>query len=1098
MSVPAAEQGPAPLPLTTAQLGVWFAHQADPGSAVYNLAQYLEIHGPVDGDLLQGAIRDAEVECETFDVSFGEDDDGPHQRIVGHVGRGLRRLDLSGEPDPLAAARSWMDAERATPVDISRDPLSLDALIKLADEHHIWYNRCHHLLVDGYGGALFTQRVTQLYTARLAGAEPPAAGRLGTLSDLVREEAEYRASGQFEQDRAYWGERFADRPEPVSLSDRPAAAPGEQALRETLAVSQQDLDAMRGSARRARTTWTALMVAAVGAYLHRMTGAAEVTLGIPVSARRRGAARETPGMMANELPLRLSLHPAMTKDELLRHAAAQLGELLVRQCYPYDDLRRRLRLLRGNRHLFGISVNILIFGGELGFAGLPTSAHNLSGGPIKDLAITVYDASDGSGLQVDFDANPARYEQHELSGHRARFGAFLSALTEADAGLPIGRLEIATPAERAQVSTLHGRQRPAASALADGSVHGRFERQARATPLAEAVVCGRTRLTYAELDARADRLAERLRAAAVGPEDRVAVLQSRSADLVVSLLAVLKAGGVYVPLDVRSPASRLLEITQATGVRVLLTDQCARGLADFGHGARVLVVDADRDEEAGNAGFEAEGQRVEAADATPGGADLAAGADRLAYVMFTSGSTGGPKGVAATHRGVLELAADRCFTPEDQARVLLHSAQAFDAIVYELWVPLLGGGTVVICPSPDLDVPGLAALVTEQRLTSLWLTAGLFRMVAQEQPQALRGVRQVWTGGDVVSAAMVRRVLEHCPGLTVVDGYGPTETTVFATCHPMRSPSQVPDAVPIGRPLEDTRVYVLDGALRLLPPGAVGELYVGGAGLARGYFGRAAATAERFVADPYGPPGARMYRTGDLVRWSADGTLLFAGRADQQIKLRGFRIEPGEIESALAAHPLVAQSAVVLREDQPGIRRLTAYVVPADGAPGCPDAQQLRAHLAARLPDYMVPAAFIDLPKLPVTANGKLDRAALPVPGGADAEAEGRAPATERERILREVFADVLGRPGVGVEQDFFDLGGDSIISIQLAARARAAGIEITPRDVFEHPTVAALAAVARETRAEPAGPADADAEPLIELDLDELAELETQWENSR
>ncbi|MCA1681767.1 MAG: amino acid adenylation domain-containing protein, partial [Actinobacteria bacterium] len=581
-----------------------------------------------------------------------------------------------------------------------------------------------------------------------------------------------------------------------------------------------------------------------------------------------------------------------------------------------------------------------------------------------------------------------------------------------------------------------------------GSVVSVFAEQVRRIPEAVAVVADGVSLSYGELDVRANRVAHRLVGLGVGPECAVGLLMERSVDFVVAELAIVKAGGVYVPLDARAPVSRMRLLLAETGAAVLVTDGVWAARAQEVHdGATIVVgVDASLVEESAQAPL------------------VAVCPDNLVYVMYTSGSTGTPKGVAVAHRDVVALAFARCFAGGGHERVLLHSPQAFDASTYELWVPLLTGGQVVVAPPGELTVEVVRRAVTGHGVTGLFLTSGLFRMVAQESPQCLSGAAEVWTGGEIVPAAAMRRVLAACPGLVVVDVYGPTETTTYATARGMSTVDAVPDVVPIGRPLDNMQVYVLDAGLGPVPVGVPGELFIAGAGLARGYLGRAGLTADRFVACPFGAPGARMYRTGDVVRWTGSGELEFIGRTDEQVKIRGFRIELGEIEATLASYPGVGQVVVLAREDQPGRKRLVAYVVAGiedtmDVAPL--DLAQLRTYMAITLPDYMVPAAFVVLDELPLNANGKLDRRALPAPELGVTGAGYVAPRTDVERVLADVWAQVLGVERVGVEDNFFELGGDSILSIQAISRVRVAcGVEVSLRSLFTNPTVAGLAGV--------------------------------------
>ncbi|QIB41840.1 non-ribosomal peptide synthetase [Streptomyces aureoverticillatus] len=639
----------------------------------------------------------------------------------------------------------------------------------------------------------------------------------------------------------------------------------------------------------------------------------------------------------------------------------------------------------------------------------------------------------------------------------------------------------------------------AAPPVPDVTVAALFARQAAATPDAMAVVGGAdVAWTYRQLDERADRLARVLTGHGVRLESVVGVALRRSPEYVVSVLAVLKAGGVYLPVDPDYPAERLDFMLRDAAPTVLVTDtESARRLpaSTVPH----LVLDEPGTSEAitpsrprTTEAAAPSGPRTTNAPQTPA-ATPPGHPDNLAYVIYTSGSTGTPKGVAVTHRDVVTLALDGRYAGGAHTRVLQHAPLAFDASTYELWVPLLSGGTLVVAPPGVLDATALDALITEHRVTAAFMSAGLFKVIAEERPESFTGMREVWAGGDVVSPEAVRRVLRGCPGLTVVNGYGPTETTTFALCRPVSEPADVAEPFPVGWAMDSIDAYVLDDGLRPVAPGTSGELYLAGPGLARGYLNRHALTAERFVACPFGAPGERMYRTGDVVSRTPDGEVSFEGRSDAQVKIRGFRIEPGEIEAALELHPRVAHAVVVPHEGRGNRgKQLVGYVVPAadestleaerGGGTGHfaleagLGAGELRAFLARTLPEYLIPAAFVVIDALPLTANGKLDRAGLPEPEFRGAAY--RAPRTEREEILAALFAEVLGVERVGVDDDFFVVGGDSIQSIQLVTRARARGVALSTREVFERRTVADLAANAAD-----AAGTDADTPALEEYE---------------
>ncbi|HLL46911.1 MAG TPA: amino acid adenylation domain-containing protein, partial [Longimicrobiaceae bacterium] len=629
-----------------------------------------------------------------------------------------------------------------------------------------------------------------------------------------------------------------------------------------------------------------------------------------------------------------------------------------------------------------------------------------------------------------FEAN--RVER--LAGH---LEALLEAMV-ADPGRRVSEVSLLRGSERAQV--LEAWNAPAAG-LPHACIHETFAAQAAHTPDAPALLFGEEVLSYAELDVRANRLAHFLRRRGVTPDVRVALCLERSPELVVALLGILKAGGAYACLDPELPAERLALLAADLATPLVLSSAQLR--ERLPEDVDVLCLDTQRDL------LSREPSTLPAVEVTP---------EHLCYVIYTSGSTGTPKGTEVPHRAVAGFFRDAEYARFDAGETLLqHSPVSWDALTLELWPALLTGGRCVLYPGRSLDPEGLAREVERHGVTTLWLTAALFNLVVDTRPEMLVGVRQVMTGGEAVSAGHLRRARELHPHLRLVNGYGPSECTVFVSCHVVGEEVGVGE-VPIGRPVGDRRVYVLDGWGEPVPVGIAGELYVGGAGVARGYLGRAELTAEKFVPDVFGGgPGARLYRTGDRTRWLATGELEYLGRMDAQVKIRGFRIEPGEVEAALLVQEGVREAVVAVREDVPGNRRLVGYVVAEAGA-GLSGAR-LRERLSGRLPEYMVPSAVVVLERLPLNANGKVDRRALPAPewGGEEAYV---APRTPTEEVLAGIWAEVLGLERVGVEENFFALGGHSLLATQVVSRVRQAfGVEVPLKALFEAQTVAALAA---------------------------------------
>ncbi|MEU3461056.1 amino acid adenylation domain-containing protein [Streptomyces sp. NPDC006733] len=1026
----------AGLPLTAAQRGMWFAQCLDPAGPALNTAEYVEIHGDVDPALFAAALHRTVGECDALRVRLVETPDGPRQLplTVAAPGAGfpLHTADLRAEPDPDRAAAAWMRSDLAVPFDLAAGPPFAQALFRVGDHRWLWYQRIHHAVMDGFGYSLLARRVAEVYSALAGGAEA-GPSPFGRLAELVADDAAYRAGEAFEADRAHWRDAFADRPAVPVLADR-TALPSRTFVRRTAHLGPELSTRIRDLAASVKATWPDVLIAAQALYLSRAAGADEVVLGVPMMGRMGSAALRVPGMVMNVLPLRVRVRPDESFRQLVRQVVLGIRSIRRHQRYRYEDIRRDLGLLGEGRALVGPLVNVMPFDYALTFAGAPSTPHNLSAGPVEDLTVNIYDRADGSGLRIDYDGNPALYTEAALTAHQTRFLHLLEELTAADPQLPQALTGITTAAERALTVTEFN---ATTRALPPTTLIGPIEAQAVRTPDAVALVFEGSELTYRELNARANRLARHLRGLGVGPGVLAAVAVPRSADLIVSLLAILKAGGAYLPLDPDYPAERLAYMLGDARPACVVTDSATRGALPAELALPVVLV--DRTDLSGYY-------------ATDPGRALTP--QHPAYVIYTSGSTGRPKGVVVTHGAIDNRLRwmQGTYPLEAGDRILQKTPSGFDVSVWEFfWALRHGAALVVARPEGHKDPAYLARVIAEERVTTVHFVPSMLQVFLTDPAAGgCSGLRRVFCSGEALPAGTAEQFHAVLPGVGLHNLYGPTEAAVDVTYHPCEPGQQGP--VPIGKPVWNTRLYVLDAALRPCPPGVTGELFLAGTQLARGYLGRAALTASRFVADPFGPDGARMYRTGDLACWLPDGSVAYLGRTDHQVKLRGQRIEPGEIEAALAALPGVGSACVLVREDRPGDQRLVGYVTPADAAAD-------PAALRAVLPEHMVPGAIVALEAFPLSPNGKLDRSALPAPG-IDPGAPGRAPRTPREETLTRLFAEVLGVDRVGAESGFFDLGGNSLLAARLVARIRATlGVELPIGALFQAPSPAALAA---------------------------------------
>ncbi|NCT23380.1 nonribosomal peptide synthetase DhbF [Bacillus subtilis subsp. subtilis] len=1020
--------------LTGAQTGIWFAQQLDPDNPIYNTAEYIEINGPINIALFEEALRHVIKEAESLHVRFGENMDGPWQMINPSPDVQLHVIDVSSEPDPEKTALNWMKADLAKPVDLGYDPLFNEALFIAGPDRFFWYQRIHHIAIDGFGFSLIAQRVASTYTALIKGQT--AKGRsFGSLQAILEEDTDYRGSEQYEKDRQFWLDRFADAPEVVSLADR-APRTSNSFLRHTAYLPPSDVNALKEAARYFSGSWHEVMIAVSAVYVHRMTGSEDVVLGLSMMGRIGSASLNVPAMVMNLLPLRLTVSSSMSFSELIQQISREIRSIRRHHKYRHEELRRDLKLIGENHRLFGPQINLMPFDYGLDFAGARGTTHNLSAGPVDDLSINVYDRTDGSGLRIDVDANPEVYSESDIKLHQQRI---LQLLQTASAGedMLIGQMELLLPEEKEKVISKWNETAKSEKLV---SLQDMFEKQAVLTPERIALMCDDIQVNYRKLNEEANRLARLLIEKGIGPEQFVALALPRSPEMVASMLGVLKTGAAYLPLDPEFPADRISYMLEdAKPSCIITTEEIAASLPDD-LAVPELVLD------------QAVTQEI-IKRYSPENPDVSVSLDHPAYIIYTSGSTGRPKGVVVTQKSLSNflLSMQEAFSLGEEDRLLAVTTVAFDISALELYLPLISGAQIVIAKKETIREPqALAQVIENFDINIMQATPTLWHALVTSEPEKLRGLR-VLVGGEALPSGLLQALQDlHC---SVTNLYGPTETTIWSAAAFLEEGLQgVP---PIGKPIWNTQVYVLDNGLQPVPPGVVGELYIAGTGLARGYFHRPDLTAERFVADPYGPPGTRMYRTGDQARWRADGSLDYIGRADHQIKIRGFRIELGEIDAVLANHPHIEQASVVVREDQPGDKRLAAYVV-ADGAI---DTAELRRYMGASLPDYMVPAAFVEMDELPLTPNGKLDRKALPAPDFSTSVSD-RAPRTPQEEILCDLFAEVLGLARVGIDDSFFELGGHSLLAARLMSRIREVmGAELGIAKLFDEPTVAGLAA---------------------------------------
>ena len=1034
--------GSRELPLSFAQQRVWFLDQLEPGNPFYNLPSALRLKGKLDETALAKSLVRLMQRHQALRTTFPAEGGRPRQEIAEEPTLSLRVEEVAGEE----AARRVVEKEVGRGFDLVRGPLLRALVVRLGEKDQVLMVNLHHIVSDRWSMGVLWRELSELYGAALRGEEAELEDLQLQYADYALWEREQLRGKELVRQLGYWRERLEACPVLELPSDR--MRPAVKSYRGgsvTFRLDRELTEGLRGLARAAGATMFMTLLAGFQALLSRYTGLEDVVVGTPIANRSREDTEGLIGFFLNTLPMRTDSSGDPSFEELIARVREVALGAYEHSGLPFEKLVEELQPERDLSHEPLIGILFAHQGalpGELKLGELVSEPYSFENRIAKfDLDVSMAESREliRGSVQYSTDLFDG-WRVERLIGHYRR-------LLEAAVAEPwrrISGLPLMTGEEKEELAAWSGTEREYPH---DRCVHELVEEQVERTPHAEAVVWEGERLSYGELNRRANRLAHHLRRLGVGPEVVVGICLERSLEMVVAMLGVLKAGGAYLPMDTEYPAERLGFMVADAGARVVVTRSELLGrLPELG--CRVVCLD----QEAGALGGREEGNP--ASGVRPG---------NMAYVIYTSGSTGLPKPVAIQHQAAANLLywIGEQWSPAELSGVLAASSISFDCPLFELFGPLSWGGRAVLVRSA-LELPSVGL---EQKLSLLSMVPSAMGELL-ETGAVPRLVRTVNLHGDAVSSSLVTELYARTPVERVLNLYGPSEATTFSTCGRLEGDGPMPP--PIGRPVANVRVHVLDRRLQPVPVGVVGELYIGGMGLARGYLGRPGLTAERFVPDPSGEAGARLYRTGDLGRYLPDGNLEFLGREDQQVKVRGYRVELGEVEAALSGHPAVREVVVTAPRGSDGVRRLVGYVVGEEASP-----KELREYLRERLPEYMVPTSFVSLKALPLTANCKVDRQALPPP---ELERDDRGtpylgPRTATERALSEIWASVLGFDRVGIDDNFFELGGQSLEALRLVARIQDTfGKRIGPAALFQHTTIASLADELTRSETGPSG----------------------------
>lgn len=1035
----------AVLPLSSAQFAIWLDCLVQRSASAYNIGEYLEIFGPIDSARLAQATNIVVAQTPGLRMVVVEDSGHPMQRILDSSAFELPFIDVSTEPNPLSAALNWMSADMKVPFNLATGPLFKFAIFRLSASHFIWYAKYHHLVSDGVGLALVAGRLANAYTSISSGHEPSFSP--DAYEAYLNIDKRYRVSAGYVSDKAYWTEVLQALPPSADLSIHTGSAESNEEIQSAVGLDQTSVLKLRRVAQKLGCTLSQVVTAAVALYVYRITGVADLTLGWSTSGRLDREMRACVSPCSNHLPLRFAIEPATQLGAFVQNSSLRMKGALRHQRYRYADIKRDMNLTSRNQDLFSITVNIMPFDYALSFAGAPVRQTNLSIGPVNGLSVAVYDHGEANGLRIVFHANGSKYERWEIDAHLRRFASFLESMPACVGESISDGPRLIDMSERSQLKRYS--QGPTRSYSSE-AVHECIREQAARVPDATALVFGTRRISYGELEQRSNALAHYLQSLGVGTEDVVGLCMDRSPELVLSMIAVLKSGAAYLPLDPSYPAQRLSYMLQDSAASTLIVgDQVDPTILNFSG----TVIESRK--------FSDVFTRL-----APSPPVSAVAQNNLAYLLYTSGSTGAPKGVMIEHGQLSNYAQGVTETLglSEFRRFASVQSFSFDSTGTVLFSSLISGAELHIMDlDTTLDPASFSAYMEANQIDCYKITPSHLAMLlaATSEPQRCLPKQLLIVGGESLTMELLRKVRSLSESVRITTHYGPTEATVGVTTYnAMDTDAQLTSHLaPIGKPLPNCTAMVLDHNRLLLPIGCPGEFYIGGPQVARGYFAQPKLTAERFIDDPTENRG-RLYRTGDLARWLPSGVLEFLGRGDTQVKINGMRIELGEIESTLLQFAGVKSAVVIDYELRPAEKHLVAYVVFDRTNPLAENSFTIREWASSRLPRALVPSIFRELDELPLLPNGKLDRSALPRPVPRSLEQRRfRPPVTETQLVISQVWTRALGVDSVGLDDDFFECGGHSLLAIRLVSEVgKLLSVRIPARTFFENTTLENLA----------------------------------------